>query len=256
MAKAGQRQRAEPERRLLEPLAAHRDVALRLAQQPPLQEHERRRHGDDRHHHHRHQLIGRHAELVGELVEVGREHQQALRVAEHERQAEQFEAEEEHQHAGEQDRRQHHRQAHVDRDLQRVGAGDARGLLEVGAEPAQRRRRVEVDVRHVGQAGDDDERGERVEVPRHEADQRLDRGRKESRPARAPPRSRRRSPPRRRRSGSGSPARASGGPARRCAPSGRRARRRAAPRSPPCRPRSTNVVTKAFQKSSSVSTNA
>ena len=111
---AGQRQHAEPQRPGLQPLAAHRDIALRLPQQQPLHEDKRRGDGDDHHHDHGHELIGRHAELVGELVEIGREHQHALRIAEHQRQAEQFEAEEEHQHAGKQDRRQHHRQADVD----------------------------------------------------------------------------------------------------------------------------------------------
>ncbi len=151
---------AELERRGAQSLAAHRDVALRLLQQLPLHEHERRRDRDDGHDHDRHELIGRHAELVGELVEIGREHQHVLRIAQHERQAEQLEAEEEHQHAGEQDRGQHHRQADVDRDPQRIGADRARRLLDVAAEPAQRRRGVEIDVRHMGEPGDRDQRGQ------------------------------------------------------------------------------------------------
>ena len=153
-AKAGQRQRASLSGCGAQSLAAHRDVALRLPQQHALHEHERRGHRDDDDHDHRHELIGRHAELVGELEQVGREHQHALRIAEHQRQAEQLEAEEEHQHAGKQDGRQNHRQADVDRDLPRIGADDARGFLEIAAEAAQRRRGVEIDVRHMGEAGD------------------------------------------------------------------------------------------------------
>ena len=95
--KAGQRQRPSGNGAMFSPLPRTDDVALRVPQQAALQIDQRRRDGDDDDHDHGHQLVGRHAELVGELVEIGREHQHALRIAEHQRQAEQFEAEEEHQ---------------------------------------------------------------------------------------------------------------------------------------------------------------
>ena len=59
----------------------------------------------DHDHDHRHQLIARRAEFVGQLVEIGGEHQALRRIAQHQRQTEQLEAEEENQHAGECDRR-------------------------------------------------------------------------------------------------------------------------------------------------------
>ena len=80
-------------------LALHRDELVGALQQPALQQHQRQRDRDDAHRDRRHQVIRRHAELVGELVQIGREHQVAFRIAEHQRQAEHFEAEEEHQHA-------------------------------------------------------------------------------------------------------------------------------------------------------------
>ncbi len=144
---------------------------MRLLQQPPLHEDERRRHRDDRDHHYRHELVGRHAELVGEFEQIGREHQQALRVAQHQRQPEQLEAQKEHQHAREQDRRQHHRQAHTGGDAPGIGAHGARRLLDIAAETAQRRGGVEINMRHMGQPGDHNQRSEGIEIPRHHADE-------------------------------------------------------------------------------------
>ncbi len=164
---------AEPEWRRTQSLAAYRDVALRLLQQLPLHEHQRRGDRHDGHDDDRHELVGRHAELVGELVEIGRQHQHVLRIAQHQRQAEQFEAEEEDQHAREHDGGEHHRQADVDGDPQRMGAHRARRLFDVAAEPAQRGGRVEIDVRHMGEPGDRDQRWQRIEVPRHETEQAL-----------------------------------------------------------------------------------
>ena len=131
---AGQRQTPSLRRRRAEALGAHRDMALRLLQQLTL--HGDQRHGDrdDDDGHHRHELIRRHRQLVGELEEIGREHEHVLRIAEHERQAEQLETEKEHQHAGKQDGGRRHRQTDVDRHPQRIRAGRARRLLEVAAE--------------------------------------------------------------------------------------------------------------------------
>ena len=94
-----------------------------------------------------------------------------FRVAEHQRQTEQFEAEEEHQHARIQQGRHRHRQADMQRHLQRVGADHARGFFHIGTETLQRRRRIQIDVRHVRQAGDDRDAGQRIDIPRHGADQ-------------------------------------------------------------------------------------
>ena len=104
---------AERQRPLAAGLALDRDELAGVLQQVALQHHQREGHRDDAHRHRRHQVVRRRAELVGELVQVGGEHQVALRIAEHQRQAEDLEAEEEHQHAREEQRRRDHRQAHV-----------------------------------------------------------------------------------------------------------------------------------------------
>src|SRR5664280_1941064 len=154
-------------------LALDGDVLAGVAQQEALQHHQRKRHGDDADRDRRHEVIGRRAELVGELEEIGREDEVAFRVAEHQRQAEDLEAEEEHEHAREEEGRRHHGQADVARDLERRRAGHAGGFFHVRAQALQRRRRIEVDVRYVRQAGDHGDAGERIDVPRHAADQLL-----------------------------------------------------------------------------------
>ena len=176
-AKANQRQPCSGSGCVFSPCHAPRR-SVRLAQQQALHEDQWRGDRNDHDDDHGHEVVGRHAELVGELVEIGREHQHVLRVAQHQRQAEQFEAEEEHQHAGEQNRRQDHRQADIDRDLERIGAGNARGFLQIGAKPAQRGGAVKIDVRHMGEAGDHDQREQRIQIPRHEAEHVLGQSRK------------------------------------------------------------------------------
>ena len=76
-----------PQRNQIGPhtFAAHRDEALRGPQQQTLDKDQRQGHGNDHHHHHRHQLIGRHTQLVGEFIKIGRQHQQALRIAKDQR---------------------------------------------------------------------------------------------------------------------------------------------------------------------------
>ena len=69
-------------------------MALRLTQEQTQHEHERQGYRGDDHGDDRHELI-RHRQLVSQLVEIGREDEQPLRIAEHERQAEQLETEEE-----------------------------------------------------------------------------------------------------------------------------------------------------------------
>ena len=62
---------------------------------------------------HSHQLIGRHAEQRRQLVDVGRQHHDAVWIAEHQRHAEGLEAEQEIERCGEHDRGQHHRKRDV-----------------------------------------------------------------------------------------------------------------------------------------------
>ena len=114
------------------------------------------------------------AEHVDRRRAVGRaQHQVPLGVAQHQRQPEELEAEEEHQYAAVEHGRHDHGEADAGCHPQGAGAGHPRRLLNVGAEASQRRRGVEVDVRDVGQPGDHDDAGHRVEVPRHRAEQLL-----------------------------------------------------------------------------------
>ena len=163
---AAQRQLAHPPG-----LALDRRVLARVLQQVALQQHQRERDGDDADRDRGHQMVRRRAELVRELVEVRRQHQVAFRIAQHERQAEELEAQEEDEHRGEQQRRHDERQADRRRDAKRRGAGDTRGLLDVGAQALQRRRRVDVDVRHVREPGDHADRHERVDAPGRAAEE-------------------------------------------------------------------------------------
>ena len=145
----------EPERGGRRRLAALIRGRTRLAKQHGLHDEERR--GNREHHHgnHRHVLNGRPAGHTGKRIEISGEHQQTLRIArrlaEHQRQPEQLEAEQEHQRAGGEDRRQHHRQAHIDRDVPRTGAGGARRVLDLAIEDAQRDHREQEDVWHMGE---------------------------------------------------------------------------------------------------------
>ncbi|MCY1536373.1 hypothetical protein D9M68_718290 [compost metagenome] len=125
-------------------------------------------------------MVGGNAQLVRELVEVRGQHQVAFRVAQHQHQAEHFQAQEEQQHGGVQHGRAHHRQADRHHHAQRRGAGHAGGFLHVRTHAAQRRRDVQVGVRHVRQAGDDDDAGQRIDVPGHEAQQVLHPGREKA----------------------------------------------------------------------------
>ncbi len=163
---AAERQKLLPRR-----LALDRHVLARGLEQPALQQHQRKGHRDDAHRNRRHEVIGGRAELVGQLVQVGRQHEVALGIAEDQRQAEELEAQKEHQHRGVEQGGHGHRQADVERDAQRIGADHARRFLDVGAEALQRRRRIQVDVRHVGQAGDDRNAGQRIDVPRNVAEE-------------------------------------------------------------------------------------
>jgi hypothetical protein len=122
---------AERQRPLPAGLALDRDELAGIPQQEALQHDQREGHRDDANRHRRHQVIRRRAELVGELVEVGGENEVALGVAQHQRQAEDLEAEEEDEHAGEQERRRDHRQADVAGDLERRRAGHPRRFLDV-----------------------------------------------------------------------------------------------------------------------------
>ena len=95
-------------------------------------------------------MVGGGAELVGQLIEIGRQHHVALGVAQHQHQTENLQTEEEEQHAGVKDGRPHHRQTHRGHHLQRRGADGARRLFHVGTDAAQRRRDIKIGVRHVG----------------------------------------------------------------------------------------------------------
>jgi hypothetical protein len=129
---------AQGQQLLARRLALHRHEFAGGLEQPALHQHERERDRDDAHRDRRHQVIRRRAELVGELVQVGREHEVSLGVAEDEGQAEDLEAEEENQHRRIEKRRHRHRQAHVERDAQRIRADDARRFLDVGPQALQR----------------------------------------------------------------------------------------------------------------------
>ena len=100
---------AERQQLLSRRLALHRDVLAGALEQPPLQQHQRERDRDDAHRHRGHEVIRRRSELVRQLEEIGGQHEMAFRVAEHERQAEQLEAEEEDEHRGVEERRHRHR---------------------------------------------------------------------------------------------------------------------------------------------------
>ena len=212
-------------------LALDRHILVGGLEQPALYHHQR--HG----HHHQadgdggHQVVRRRTELVGQLVQIGRQHQVAFRIAQHQHQAEHFEAEEEHQHAGIRQRRHDHRQRHIQHHLDRRGAGHAGRFLDVRTQAFQRRRGIQVDVRHVRQAGDDDDAGEGIDIPGHEAEQLLGPDRvKAHRPHRhhvAKAHHHRRDEDRHQQHA----ARPSRGPADRCAPSRRPACRPAARRS-------------------------
>ena len=131
-------------------LALHGDKAVGGAHQPPLEHHQRDGDADQHHRHRRHQMVGGGAELVGQLIEIGRQHHVALGVAQHQHQTEDFQTEEKEQHAGVKNGRPHHRQTHRGHHLQRRGADGARRLFHVRADAAQRRGDIEIRVRHVG----------------------------------------------------------------------------------------------------------
>ena len=91
---------------------------------------------------------------VGELEDVGRQHRDVARRAEHRRNAVDAEHHDERQqHAGD-DRRRDQRERHREQDAHRAGAGDFGGLLERRIHVAQRRRREHVDVGRVVDAED------------------------------------------------------------------------------------------------------
>ena len=179
-ASASQRQRPSRSGRGLAAPAAHGDVALGHAQQMTLKEDQRQRHQGDRHHHHGHELIRRRAQDIRQLEQIGGQHQHVGGIADDERQPEQLESEEEDQHAAVDQRRPDQRQADGQRDAPWRGAQDARLLFQLEVELAQRSRRKQIDVRHMGEARDDDQAGQRVQIPGHETDQALDRQRREA----------------------------------------------------------------------------
>jgi hypothetical protein len=141
-------------------------VLARALQQVALQQHERKRDADDEDGDRRHQMVRRRPELVGELVQICREDEMAFGITQDERKAEELDAEEENQHRGKKQRRHDERQAHRERHAQRRGARRCARLLDIGAEVLQRGRRVDVDVGHVREPGDDRHRRHRVEAPR------------------------------------------------------------------------------------------
>jgi hypothetical protein len=79
-------------------------------------------------------------------LKMGRQHQMAFRVARHEDEAEQFKAKEE-SHAG----------MIIGSDTSiATCSGDAGGFFHIRSQAFQGGRGIEPDVRHVGQAGNDD----------------------------------------------------------------------------------------------------
>ena len=141
---------------------------------------QRQRHQGNRHHHHGHQLIRRRAQNIRQLEKIGGQDQHVGGVSDHERQPEQLESQEKDQDAAIDERRPDQRQAYGQRDAPCRRPQDERLLFELEVDLAQRSRRKQIDMRYMGQARDDDQAGQRVQIPGNETDQALDRQRCEA----------------------------------------------------------------------------
>src|SRR5690606_20618636 len=119
--------------------------------QTALQHHQRNGHGDQNYGNRGHQVIGRDAQLVGQLVQVGGQDQVALGITQHQNQTKHFQAQEKQQYAGIENGRANHGQADRAHYLPRAGTGTTGGFFHVRSHAAQGGGNVQVGVWNVGQ---------------------------------------------------------------------------------------------------------
>ncbi len=157
-----QRQRPEIETARPERLAGDGGVAA-SAQHLLLQEHQRTGH------HHQNDRDGGRGVVerrrpVGELEDIGGQHADIGRRAQHRRNAVDAEHHDERQqHAGD-DRRHDQRERHREQRRERAGAGNFRGLFQARVHVAQRRGGEHVDIRRVVDAEHEHQSPQRIEI--------------------------------------------------------------------------------------------
>ena len=145
-----------------ERLAGDRGVAA-AAQHPLLQEHQRAGHDhqDDRN---RGRGVVERRRPVGELEDIGGQHRQIGRRAQHRRNAVDAEHHDERQQHARDDRRHDQRERHREQRRERAGAGDLGGLLQARVHVAQRRGGEHVDIGRVIDAEHEHQAPQRIEI--------------------------------------------------------------------------------------------